>query len=120
MTITAAIVQTILLVTFLISGAGKIYGLPSHIHNFERLQLPQWLRVVTGMVQLIGSAGLAVGYFYSHWATMAAIYLTLTMIGAIMAHMRIKDRVKQTAPAIVLLFITVIFSVYTLSDSLNL
>ena len=117
MVISTAIVQAILLVIFLISGVGKVCGALMHVQNFERLQLPQWFRVVTGTVQLIGVAGLAVGYFYSYWATMAGIWLALTMIGAVLAHVRIRDSLKQTAAPVVLFCLAVVFVVYFLPNS---
>jgi len=105
------ILQTVLLVIFLLSGVGKVSGVPMHVNNFNRLQLPQWFRVVTGTVQLIGVAGLAVGYFYSHWATIAGIWLALTMIGAILAHIRIKDSFKEMMAAVVIFCLTMVFLV---------
>lgn len=68
----------------------------------NRLQLPQWFRVVTGAVQLIGATGLVAGYFNSHWAMIAGIWLALTMIGALLAHVRIKDSFMQMMAAIIL------------------
>ncbi len=82
-----------------------------HVNNFTRLQLPQWFRVVTGTVQLIGAAGLAVGYFYSHWAMIAGLWLAVTMAGAILAHVRVKDGIKQMMAALILLCLTVVYLV---------
>jgi putative oxidoreductase len=109
MSIATTTIQTILIMIFLISGVGKVSGLSMHVNNFKRLQLPQWFRVVTGTVQLIGAAGLAVGYFYPHWAMFAGIGLALTMAGAIWAHVRIKDDFKQTVAAIVLFCVTIAY-----------
>lgn len=105
------ILQSILIVIFLLSGVGKVYGSLMHVKNFNRLELPQWFRVVTGTVQLIGATGLAVGYFYSHWATIAGIWLALTMFGAILAHVRIKDSFKQMTAAVVIFCFTMVFLV---------
>ena len=38
MVITTAILQTILMIFFLISGVGKVSGSPMHVNNFNRLQ----------------------------------------------------------------------------------
>lgn len=111
MLIATAIFQTLLMIFFLISGVGKVSGLPTHVNTFNRLQLPQWFRVVTGLVQLIGATGLALGYFYSQWAMIASIWLVLTMIGAILAHLRIKDGFQQMMAAISLFSLTTTYFV---------
>lgn len=100
------------------SGASKVYGTSMHIQNFKRLQLPQWFRVVTGVVQLIGAAGLFVGYFYSQWTTIASIWLAIIMVGAIFAHIRIKDSFKQMLAAVLLLCLIIVFLLYWLPTSM--
>ncbi|MEC1179657.1 DoxX family protein [Metasolibacillus meyeri] len=120
MFIITTVVQAILIVIFLFSGVGKVYGSLMHIQNFTRLQLPQWFRVVTGITQLIGAMGLIVGYFYSQWATIAGIWLAIIMLGAIFAHIRIKDSFKQTLAAIVLFCLIIVFLLYLLPTSLLL
>jgi uncharacterized membrane protein YccC len=104
------------MVIFLFSGVGKVCGSLPHVQNFNRLHLPQWFRVVTGAVQLIGAGGLAVGFFNSHWATTAGIWLALTMFGAVLAHVRIKDSFKQMAAAVILFCLTIVFLAYLLPN----
>lgn len=111
MSIATAIIQMILIMIFLVSGVGKVYGSLMHVQNFDRLQLPQWFRVVTGTVQLIGAVGLAVGYFYPQWATAAGIGLILTMIGAVLAHVRVKDEFKDMMAAVLVLCLTMAYLV---------
>ena len=48
------ILQTILMIFFLISGVGKVFSSPMNVNNFNRMQLPQWFRVVNSSVELIG------------------------------------------------------------------
>ncbi|OMF21106.1 hypothetical protein BK133_28930 [Paenibacillus sp. FSL H8-0548] len=103
MLVITTLLQVILIAIFLLSGVGKIYGLPMHIDNFNRLRLPQWFRVVTGIVQLIGAAMFIIGFWKSDWAEIASLWLGITMIGAILAHVRVKDNLKQAAAAIIIL-----------------
>ncbi len=41
---------------FLFAGFGKVTGINMHVEAFNHLGLPQWFRVVTGIVELAGAA----------------------------------------------------------------
>ncbi|MGB8000960.1 MAG: DoxX family protein [Anaerobacillus sp.] len=102
MEIATFIIQGVLVVMFVMAGMGKVTGSKMQIEGFERYRLPQWFRIVTGIVELIGAALLIVGYWLSGWAIVGALLLGLTGIGGIITHVRAKDSFKATIPIIVL------------------
>ena len=64
------ILQSFLLVSMTFGGASKLAGAKNFVEMFESIKLPQWFRVVTGIVQLAGAAGLVIGYWYMEAAAM--------------------------------------------------
>jgi DoxX-like family len=73
MNIVFVILQSFLLVAMAFGGASKLAGAKNFVDMFDSLRLPQWFRVVTGLVQLAGAVGLAVGYWKPEAAAWAGI-----------------------------------------------
>lgn len=102
MEIVSFVLQALLAAAFLMSGFTKISGSKMQVDAFNHLELPQWFRVVTGLVQWVGVAALIIGFWEPSWAAAGGLWLGVTMFGAILAHARVKDAVKLMIPAIVL------------------
>jgi uncharacterized membrane protein YphA (DoxX/SURF4 family) len=107
MTVFSIVLQSLLVLYYAFSGSAKIAGAKYWADIFKNLGLPQWFRVVTGIVQLVGTALLIIGYWYEGAVAGACIWLGVTMLLACLAHFRVKDSISKTAPAIV--FTTLIF-----------
>lgn len=101
MTVLSIVLQSLLILYYVFSGTAKIMGAKYWSEMFAHLQLPQWFRVVTGAVQLIGAALLIAGYWYSGAVAWAGVWLGITMLLACFTHLRIQDPISKTAPAIV-------------------
>ena len=68
--------------------------------EFQRYGLGKW-RPVIGILQLMGAAGLILGYFYIPvLSIIAAAGLSLLMILGFIVRLKIKDNVVQSAPSI--------------------
>jgi uncharacterized membrane protein YphA (DoxX/SURF4 family) len=80
MLILSVILQSFLLVTMNFAGGSKLAGAKNFIEIFNSLKLPQWFRVVTGLVQLAGAAGLVIGYWHPEAAAWAGIWIGITML----------------------------------------
>ncbi|PGS56397.1 DoxX family protein [Bacillus sp. AFS041924] len=89
------ILQILLALMFLFAGLGKVFGSKSSIETFNHLQLPQWFRVITGLVELVGVASLIIGFWEESWVPAGGLLLGVVAIGAIIAHIRAKDSFKQ-------------------------
>ena len=53
---TAIIIECLLALMFLVGGLSKTLGSKAQAEGFKKFGLPQWFRVVTGLMQLIGVA----------------------------------------------------------------
>ncbi|MBM7553895.1 DoxX family protein [Thalassobacillus pellis] len=101
MAILSLVLQSLLVLYFTFSGISKVIGVKYWVGIFKQIKLPQWFRVVTGIVQLIGVAMLITGYWIIEVLVLAGIWLGITMLIACLAHVRIKDTIGKTMPAFV-------------------
>ncbi|MFD0673213.1 DoxX family protein [Cohnella sp. GCM10027633] len=96
MEIVSIVLQSLLALMFLMAGFGKASGNKMHVENFDKWRLPQWFRVLTGLVQLAAVVLLIVGYWDPSWVAAGALILSLVAIGGILTHVRAKDSFQQT------------------------
>ena len=88
--------QGIIAVAFLAAGAAKLAGVPFMVDLFAQIGLGQWFRVVTGVVEVVGAVALVVPGL----ASLGALWLGGTMIGAVATHVLVLH--TSPVPAIVL------------------
>ncbi|WP_274649604.1 DoxX family protein [Paenibacillus humicola] len=108
MTILSAVLQSLLILAFLFAGSSKLAGVKHQVESFAHLGLPQWFRVVTGLVQYIGVAALVIGFWHPGMAAWAGIWLGITMLLACAAHFKAGDSALRAVPAFVLAVIAVV------------
>lgn len=114
MHILTIVLSSLLGLAFLMAGLTKLSGQQMHVDNFDKWKLPQWFRVVTGAVELVGAVGLAAGIWIDGLTAWAGLLLFATMLGAVLVHIREKDSLKQSMPAAVLLLLSFIVTVVQL------
>ena len=83
---------------FLLAGSSKLAGSSETVALFEAIGAGQWLRYVTGLVEL----GSALALFVPSLAPFGAVALVATMLGAIAAHVFVLG-VSPALPAVLLL-----------------
>jgi uncharacterized membrane protein YphA (DoxX/SURF4 family) len=88
--------QGIIAAAFLAAGAAKLAGAPFMVDLFAQIGLGQWFRVVTGVVEVVGAVALLVPGL----ASLGALWLGGTMIGAVATHLFVLH--TSPVPAIVL------------------
>lgn len=104
----AMILQAVLGLVFLGSGASKVAGAHRQVESFDFLHLPQSFRTFVGCVEIIGALGILVGIAL-HWlATVAAIWLVAVMLGAMLTHARVRDTIPHFLPPAVLMCVAAI------------
>jgi putative oxidoreductase len=108
MAILLIVLQSLLALMFLMAGVSKLSGSKMHVENFKQWGLPQWFRVVAGIVEFAGAAALIVGYWDKNWTAVGSLILGITSIGGIIVHIRNKDSFKQTFPILLLAIISFI------------
>ena len=70
---------------FFMAGTPKLTGAENMIQVFAAVGLGQWLRYVTGVLEVLGAVALLVPYF----AGLAALWLTAVMVAAVIAHLTV-------------------------------
>lgn len=98
MEIASMVLMGMLAFIFITAGTGKVLGLKMHRENFARWKLPQWFRIVTGIVELVGAVLLIIGFWQTDYTACGALLLGLTGIGGVLTHLRVKDGFKETMP----------------------
>lgn len=98
MTIFIWVLQGLLGAMFVMAGLGKISGSKMHKEGFENWRLPQWFRVVTGVVELMAAIFLIVGFWKEEFVLYGAVIIVAVGIGGVLTHMRIKDSMKKMMP----------------------
>jgi hypothetical protein len=68
--------------------------------EFERYGLRQF-RILTGVLQILGSLGLVIGFFQPLFTLISSLGLAVLMFLGIITRIRIRDSLLQTAPAFV-------------------
>ncbi|KOS68007.1 hypothetical protein AEA09_05190 [Lysinibacillus contaminans] len=102
------ILQGLLALSFFMAGVGKISGTTMHTKNFDHWRLPQWFRVVTGLVEVVAALLLIVGYWQQTALLAGAVLLVATGFGGVLTHIRVKDSLKDTLPIAVLGILAII------------
>ncbi|WP_141604551.1 DoxX family protein [Terrilactibacillus laevilacticus] len=102
MSIVSIILQIILGIMFTFLGVTALAGAKKALENFEHLKLPNWFRIITGFVQLIGAICMIVGILVPRLAAFGGLWLTVTMIFGAFLHLRIKAPISTAVPAIVI------------------
>ena len=119
MNIFSIVLQSLLALAFLMAGLGKVSGSKMHVENFKKWRMPQWFRVVTGLIEFVSAAALIIGFWEPSWVAAGALVIAITAIGGILTHVRAKDSLKDTFPIIfigILAFILFFINVSDLSD----
>ena len=81
------------------------------VSEFERFRLHDSQRVLTGVLQLFASAGLAAGLIFPAIGALASGGLALMMLVAFLVRIRVGDGVIQSAPSLFFLVLNAWLSV---------
>ena len=102
MSIPIILVQVVLGLLFLAIGSMTVAGRQMFVDNFRRFGYPQWFRVVTGSLEVLGGLGLLIGIWVPWLAALASAGLSLVMLGAILTHVRTRESwQKILLPAVI-------------------
>jgi putative oxidoreductase len=90
------VLQIVTAVAFLAAGVAKLTGQPMMVETFEKVGVGQWLRYLTGAIEI----GAAVLLLIPRLAAVGAALLACTMAGAVLSHRLILG--GSPVPALVL------------------
>lgn len=105
------IVAGSLAVASVVSGFGKLARHAIPVEVLTRVGVPAARIPVLGALQVLGGLGVILGIWLPVLGVVSALCLTLYYLGAIFAHLRIKDTVSGMAPALVLFVVALVTTV---------
>lgn len=91
---------------------------PHMREEFSRYRLGRY-RILTGILEIAGAAGLAVGLFIPWIGLLAAVGLSLLMLLGFIVRRRIGDPLLRSFPALLYLILNAYITVIFLSTLLN-
>ena len=95
MSIPIIIIQIVSGLLFLAIGSMTVAGRKMFVENFRRFGYPQWFRIVTGSLEVLGGLGLLVGIWLPWLAALASTGLTLVMLGAVFTEIRTREPLQK-------------------------
>ncbi|MEI6496115.1 MAG: DoxX family protein [Actinomycetota bacterium] len=114
MTITLVVTATLLGLAAAGSGLAKITKQPALIENLSHVGVREQQVPLLGVLEVAGAIGLLVGIWARPLGIAASIGLACYFLGAVIAHLRKGQGMKETAPALVLFALAVVVVVLEL------
>ena len=111
MSILIIIVQVVLGLLFVLIGSMTVAGMKMFVENFRRFGYPQWFRIVTGSLEVLGGIGLLIGIWLPWLAELASAGLTLVMLGAFLTELRTREPLQKMVLPIVLGALAIVVAV---------
>jgi hypothetical protein len=106
---TTTILAGLLIVAFAATGSAKVAAVPGMRAKAEHVGFSVSAYRRIGFLEVLGVLGLIVGAFVPVIGALAAAGLLLLLAGAVVAHRRSGDGVREIAPAVVLGLVTLSF-----------
>ena len=103
------ILAAILVVAFTALGSAKLAAVPAMRARAEHVGFSVTAYRRIGFLEVLGVVGLLVGAFVPVIGVLAAAGLLMLLGGAVVAHLRNRDGVREIAPAVVLGLMTLSF-----------
>jgi len=98
------ILQVLLGLGFIMFGYQKFVS-EEMKQGFEYFGYSEGFRIFTGLFEVMSGLLMLIGIWVKVLATLAGIMIVVTMIGAILTHVKIKDELKNMTMPIVLLIL---------------
>ena len=76
------VLEWVLGVFFLLTGALKLFSHSHMVKEFRRFQYPLWLMRLAGALELAAAPGLLLGHWLPWWTLLGALLLSAVMVGA--------------------------------------
>ena len=110
------ILAGLLVVAFAALGSAKLAAVPAMRAKAEHVGLSVLAYRRIGFVEVLAVIGLLIGAFVPVIGALAAAGLLMLLGGAILAHLRNGDGIREIAPAVVLGLVTVSYLLLMVGD----
>ena len=103
-------VLAVILIVVCIGSALMDFRKPAKlVEEMKKLKVPAERLPLLGAIKILGAAGLAIGFRSAHLGESAGVGLSIYFAVATVTHTRVKDSVKETAPAFILFVVSVLY-----------
>jgi hypothetical protein len=86
------------------------------VEEMKKLKVPAERLPLLGAIKILGAIGIAIGFQKVRLGELAGVGLCLYFAVATMTHTRVKDTVKDTAPAFILFVMSVLYVLTTVAQ----
>ena len=104
------IMALVLAAIAIVSAMGKLKKMPQVIESMTHVGVKPNQIPVLAYLEIAGALGLLIGIAVPLLGLVSAVALMLYFLGAVVAHIRVKDKFKDFGPA---LFLAVLFGILT-------
>lgn len=103
------ILQAILIIAFLMSGAVKLSGNAQMLHDFTEVYgLSKGFMYIIGTFEVLGAIGLLVGFWKPKIVVLASAGLVIIMVGAVFTHLYAGQGIAVAMAPLVLCVISLV------------
>lgn len=110
------ILAGLLVVAFAVLGSAKLAAVPAMRAKAAHVGFSVTAYRRIGLLEVLGVIGLLIGAFVPVIGALAAAGLLMLLGGAVVAHLRNGDGLREMAPALVLGLVTLTFLLLTVAD----
>ena len=112
----ASTVLALLLIVVCVGTAVMDFRKPEKIvAEMKKLKVPVERLPLLGVIKILGAIGVAIGFQKVRLGELAGLGLGMYFAIATVAHTRVKDSVKDTAPAFILFVMSVLYVLTTVA-----
>ncbi|MGM7719190.1 DoxX family protein [Metabacillus sp. Hm71] len=106
------ILQLVLMVFIGLGGVIKIIKPTFQIEHWSLYQYPMWFMTVTGIMEIMASLALILGYWNRYYALIGCSIIIVLMLGAIYTHIiRVRQALAMAIPSTLCLLLAIIIFV---------
>ena len=85
------------------------------VEEMKKLKVPAERLPLLGAIKILGAIGVAIGFQKVRLGELAGVGLCLYFAVATVTHTRVKDSIKDTAPAFILFVVSVLYVLTTIA-----
>lgn len=100
------VMTVVLAIITLVSATGKLRKMPQVIESMTHVGVKPKQIPLLATLEILGALGLLIGLAFHSLAFLSASALMFYFVGAVVAHLRVKDKFKDFGPA---LFLALLF-----------
>jgi uncharacterized membrane protein YphA (DoxX/SURF4 family) len=113
---TISTVLAVILIVVCVASALMDFRKPEKlVEEMKKLKVPAERLPLLGVIKILGSVGIAIGFQRIRIGELAGVGLCLYFAIATVTHTRVKDSVKDTAPAFILFVLSVLYVLTTVA-----